>query len=71
MVAYLWNKSLVSQLNYPTITDNGWNVDGSIHWLDEHFPEDIENVLLDEDLDDMTDDDYGSEVESEDSDEAY
>ena len=66
MVAYLWKKSLVPQLSYPSITDNGWNTDGSIRWLDEDFPTDIENLLLDEDLDDMNDDDFGSEVESED-----
>ena len=38
--------------------------DGPIHWLDEGFPTDIENLLLDEDLDDMNDVDFGSEVES-------
>ena len=71
MVAYLWEKSLVPQLSYPSITDNGWNTDGSIHWLDEDFPTDTGNLLLDKDLDDMNEDDFGNEVESEDSNDEY
>ena len=73
LVAYLWKKSLVPQLllSYHSITDNGWNTDGSIRWLDEDFLTDIENLLLDEGLDDMNDDDFGSEVESEDSNDEY
>ena len=60
----------MAQLDYPCITDNGWDFDGTINWLDEQFPEDVENILLDEELHEMTDD-YRSEVESEDSDEDY
>ena len=60
MVSYLWKNSLVAVLEYPDISDNGWNADGTIHWLDRHIPEDIESILLDEEeceLDDLSDND--------------
>ena len=68
LVSYLWKNSLVSQLDYPDVINHGWNIDGTVHWLDEEFPKDIENILIEEVLDKMTDNEYGREVESEDND---
>ena len=68
LVENLWKNSLVARSDYPDITNYGWNIDSTVHGLHEQFPEDIENILLDDILEETTDDEYGSEVESEDND---
>ena len=46
-VAKLWRSSLTSWLNPEEIADNGWFHDGSINWVDEVFPDDVEEILCD------------------------
>ena len=45
-VAKIWKSSLENEANCPDITRHGWNEDGSIKWVESIFPEDIEEILL-------------------------
>ena len=42
------NVHLEKMVDYPDITLHGWNKDGSIKWVDEVFPYDVEEILLHE-----------------------
>ena len=46
----------------PPIGSCGWYHDGSIQWIEKNLPEIIMDILLDRDYD--TDDEYGSNVET-------
>ena len=37
-----------NEVNCPDITQHGWNEDGSIKWIGNVLPEDIEEILLHE-----------------------
>ena len=51
-VAKVWKCSLENMVDYPDITLHGWNEDGSVKWVDEVFPNDVEEILLHEEYDD-------------------
>ena len=85
LIAYVWRNSAQPNITMPEINEHGWLPTGEIYWLDDAFPEDIENVLhqeeADNDIDDEHDDDdddeinandcyvMGSDIESEEEDE--
>ena len=57
-VAKLSKSALISWINPRDILDNGWNQDGSIYWVNEIFPQEVEEILVDpsfvaEDYDDL------------------
>ena len=45
----------------PDITDHGWNVDGSIRWIVKPFPDDINDLLIDEGEENKEKDDSDSD----------
>ena len=45
-IAYLWKQMLTNLIDCADISLNGWEQDGSIHWVDEHFPCEIEDILV-------------------------
>ena len=64
-VTYIWKKLLRAAVELPTITECGWQSTDDIHWLNEPFPIEIEELLVDGD-DDINDDmkyEYKNEVE--------
>ena len=64
-IAYIWKRSLSSNADYQNIIECGWEVDGDIHWINECFPKQIEDILLDDTID-VSDDEYiESDIESE------
>jgi len=46
-VAKIWKSSLTNQFIVPTIQDYGWEQNGEITWVQEMFPKDIKDILLD------------------------
>jgi len=45
-VARIWKLSSASQIAAPSFSGYGWNEDGSICWVEEQYPEDITDLLL-------------------------
>ena len=60
------------QVNLESIDDHGWHADGNINWITEPYPEDINDLLLEEsedlcsDIESDKSDFYESDVESDD-----
>ena len=69
-IASIWKNSMVPRPPYSNVADCGWNMDGEIHWLNECFLDDVENILMCEECEESnseSDQEYGSDVESGDS----
>ena len=64
-VACIWKRSNEVQVEMPDIFVNGWTLDGDIVWVDEIFPEDIAEILLDPRYDE-DDIELGSDCETDD-----
>ena len=47
-VAKIWRSALISMIDYANIVENGWMENGEIVWVDDIFPNDIEEILIDE-----------------------
>ena len=47
-VARIWKCSLLNLVEYPSIMENGWMKNGEIVWVDNTFPDDIMDILVDE-----------------------
>ena len=62
-IALIWKKSNVAKPVLPPITDHGWNEYGSLTWTSKIFPEEVEEILFDEEFDsiDYIDDNRESE----------
>ena len=71
-VTAVWKRTEHPQMLFPSIEEHGWQADCSINWIEEQFPDDISDLLYEEDeysyetSDDENDksDIYGSEMES-------
>jgi hypothetical protein len=55
-VAKIWRSSLVGMHNTPSITEHGWNADGSPTWVADTFPDNICEILCETSLDDIDED---------------
>ena len=65
---------MVPRPPYSNVVDCGWNMDGEIHWLNECFLDDVENTLMCEECQESNSEsyqEYGSDVESGDSDSQF
>ena len=45
-VSKLWKSTRIAQLILPNIEEHGWNTDGSIAWILDPYPEDILDLLM-------------------------
>ena len=45
MVAALWKRSMIANIEMPDITQHGWDVNGNINWVEEVFPTDLDDYL--------------------------
>lgn len=67
-IAYIWKHSTCSQVDDFDLQEAGWEINSDIHWFDECFPVDIEDIVINEDdIDsdiDSNDEFMGSDVES-------
>ena len=44
--ANFWKSTRIGQLILPNIEEHGWNTDGSIAWILDPYPEDILDLLM-------------------------
>ena len=67
-VASIWKDTHRANFNIPDVTEHGWNDDGTIEWIQEAFPENITEFLMDEDTEEgndvLSEEDVESDVES-------
>ena len=67
-VASIWKNTDRATINTPDVTECSWNADGTIESIQEAFPENIIEFLVDEDIeqrdDVLSDEDVESNVES-------
>ena len=67
-VASIWKNTHRATINIPDVTEHGWNDDGTIEWIQEAFPENITEFLMDEDTEEgndvLSEEDMESDVES-------
>ena len=66
-VAAMWKRTMHATLDSPEITNHGWNIDGSINWVVDTFPENIIDMILDyqeENNDDSDIETYESDTDS-------
>ena len=66
-VAGMWKKTGSAQISLPHIDEHGWQVDGSIDWMTEPYPNGMYNLLLEQDdikADSEESDFYESDIES-------
>ena len=71
IITYIWKQSLIANIGYPDIGLNGWHQDGSIHWVDEHFPSEIQDILVQDEIYDTDSEFFGSDEESSTDDEDF
>ena len=50
-IASIWKKASVAKPVLPNITDHGRNEDGSLAWTSEIFPQEVEELLFDDEFD--------------------
>ena len=63
MVAALWKRSMIANIEILDITQHGWDVNGNMNWAEEVFLTDVEDILLHEEYEDF--DDYLDENDGE------
>ena len=69
-VAKIWKSATQSVVDVPALNECGWYGNGDIQWLTEPYPQEIENILVEE-VGESDDEQYGSEIESDTSDEDF
>ena len=47
-VAAVWKRTENPHLTLLDITEHGWNFDGSMQWIDQMFPENVADLLMDD-----------------------
>jgi len=61
-VAKIWKSASINVVNPPNIAYHGWNEKAEIQWIDEPFPSEITELLIQDECD--SEEEYGSDVES-------
>ena len=57
-IAYIWRHSTSPVIELPRLEDNGWTSEEEIYWMDDAFPDDVEELLFNkEDKDEDEEDD--------------
>ena len=68
-IAKVWKSSFQSTIDFDVITANGWSEEGQVIWMNEAFPPNVTEILMDaeegsdsdETLDGESDSDYNSD----------
>ena len=50
-VAKIWRSSTTSWMEMPIINNHGWKGNGDIHWVNDIFPDNMEEILWDPSFD--------------------
>ena len=64
VVAKLWKSADETNVCIPDAALEGWDENLQIHWLDNAFPENVIDILMDSDFDSINEDIYGTDEES-------
>ena len=48
-IARIWKLCFQAIIDFRDISNRGWNGDGTFHWTTEDFPDDINEILTNED----------------------
>ena len=48
-IVRIWKLCFQAIIDFQDISNHGWNSDGTIHWTTEEFPDDIIEILINED----------------------
>ena len=48
-IGRIWKLCFQVTIDFQDISNHGWNSDGTIHWTTEEFPDDIIEILTNED----------------------
>ena len=64
-VAAVWKRSTSPNIEMPLITSSGWFSDGSVMWIEDAYPIEIEDLFADDNYND-SEYEYGDEGESDD-----
>ena len=56
-IVYIWRHSTRPIIELPRPEDNGWTSEGKIYWMDDAFPDDVEDLLFNEENEDKDEDD--------------
>ena len=64
VVAKIWKSADEANVDIPDAALEGWDRNLHIHWLDNAFPENVVDILMDPDFDSINDDFYGTDEES-------
>ena len=66
-MAKIWKSSLLGFSEYPSIVENGWFGNEEIVWVGDIFPDDVLDILMEDDYDEDEEIAYeGQFIESED-----
>ena len=52
-VSKIWKSALNSIVSAPEIHENGWTVTGDIEWVEQIFPDVVEDILMDDEYEEF------------------
>ena len=50
-VAAIWKRPVIAVVEVPELTQCGWTREGEVRWIEEEFPDELEDILLDQNYD--------------------
>ena len=62
-IDFIWKQSLINNIDFPNVIECGWCVNSEIHWIDDSFPSQVEDILFDDSVNSDYED-FESDVES-------
>ena len=69
-VASIWKNCLVPRVDLPAVESHGWTQSGEIIWCENVLPENIEDILIDQDSDSEGEIENESESETDEDEDA-
>ena len=66
LVAYLWKQSLSTMINILNHNKYGWDTNCEISWVEQEFPNDIEDILFKGNNNESCEDDHCDDIPSDD-----
>ena len=67
-IAKIWRSCLNRNIDLQNVENSGWRGDGTLVWIEEAFPEQIESIMADTDESDIDEADVEDSSDSEDED---
>ena len=64
-VSKIWKSTATPQLSLPPMEKHGWNADGSIMWITETYPEDVSELLINDEDDSESESESAIDIDNE------